>query len=150
MMLLSSACIMPSFHPNPEDDSLQRKRNEDFEEVHATQDDVVWVQDPKSYITIMPYPKRGKIMARIYSTRHEKLYLVDGDTPQQVYHKILDMGLVQRLEHAAYLGKELYKAFVALQHHLHYTQDDPLDFDKLLEPIPGFEPKKDLTEFTPQ
>ena len=133
-------------YPNPEDDLDQVKKNEEFEEVHASKDDVHWTQDPKSYITIMPYPKRGKIMARVYSTKNEKLYLIDGDTPRQVYFKIINMGLIQRLEHAAYLGKELYKAYVALKYHLHFNQDDPLDFDKQLEPIQGKEPEKSLEE----
>ena len=38
-------------YPNPEDDIEQVKRNEEFEEVHASEEDVKWNQDPKSYIT---------------------------------------------------------------------------------------------------
>ena len=133
------------YYPNPEDDQAQHKKNEEFEAVHASEEDVEWNQDPQSYITIMPYPKKGKIMARIYSTNHEKLYLVDGDTPRQVYYKIINMGLITKLEHAAYLGRELYKAYIALRYHLYYNQDDPLDFDKHLEPW-GQEPKKTLEE----
>lgn len=136
---------MPQQFPNPEDDERQRQRNEEFEEVHASEADVTWTQDPKSYITIMPYPKRGKIMARIYATDHKKLYLIDGDTPRQVYYKIIEMGLITRLEHAAYLGKELYKAYIALRFHLHFNQDDPLDFEKVLEPV-GQEPQRSLEE----
>lgn len=137
---------MPDYFPNPEDDEEQQEKNKEFETVHASEEDVVWDQDPKSYITIMPYPKRGKIMARIYSTDNEKLYLIDGDTPRQVYYKIINMGLITKLEHAAYLGKELYKAYVALKHHLYFNQDDPLDFDKKLQPIPGRRPARRLDE----
>lgn len=137
---------MPEYFPNPEDDEQQNAKNEEFEAVHASEEDVGWDQDPKSYITIMPYPKQGKIMARIYSTDNEKLYIIDGQTPQQVYYKIISMGLITKLEHAAYLGKELYKAYVALKYHLHFNQDDPLDFDKRLEPILGKEPERTLKE----
>lgn len=132
-------------YPNPEDDAEQAAKNAQFEAVHATEKDVTWTQDPKTYITIMPYPKKGKIMARVYSTKDEKLYLIDGDTPRQVYYKIIKMGLITRLEHAAYLGKELYKAYIALQYHLHFNQDDPLDLDKKLENI-GKEPSRKLRE----
>ena len=85
-------------------------------------------------------------MARIYSTKNEKLYVIDGETPQQVYYKIINMGLITRLEHAAYLGKELYKAHVALRYHLHFNQDDPLDLTKKLAPIKGTKPKESLEE----
>ena len=145
-MTLSSFVCMSIYYPDPEDDEKQQAKNEEFEAVHASEEDVVWDQDPKSYITIMPYPRKGKIMARIYSTDHEKLYLIDGDTPRQVYYKIIAMGLITKLEHAAYLGKELYKAYVALKHHLHFNQDDPLDFSKRLQPIPGKEPEHELKE----
>ena len=137
---------MTNYFPNPEDDEAQQEKNKEFITVHASEKDVVWDQDPKSYITIMPYPKKGKIMARIYSTDNKQLYLIDGDTPRQVYYKIINMGLITKLEHAAYLGKELYKAYIALKQHLYFNHDDPLDFDKKLEPIPGKEPARKLEE----
>ncbi|MBN1275546.1 DUF4346 domain-containing protein [Candidatus Woesearchaeota archaeon] len=124
---------MPS-HPNPEDDEEQLRKNEEFETIHATDDDVTWDQDPESYLTIMPYPRKGKIMVRAYSPQHEQRYLIDGDHPRQIYYKIIKMGLITKLEHAAYLGKELQKAYVALKHGLHFNQDDELDFDKKVEP----------------
>ena len=40
------------------------------------------------------------------------------------------MGLISRMEHAAYLGKELEKAYLALKYTLQYVQDDPLDITK--------------------
>lgn len=137
---------MPEYFPHPEDDEKQQAKNEEFEPIHASQEDVVWDQDPKSYITIMPYAKQGKIMARIYSVNNEKLYIIDGETPQQVYYKIINLGLITKLEHAAYLGKELYKAYIALKKHLFFNQDDPLDFNKRIEPIPGKEPEQELKE----
>ncbi|MBD3208931.1 DUF4346 domain-containing protein [Candidatus Woesearchaeota archaeon] len=124
---------MVEYFPNPEDDESQQEKNREFEEIHASDKDVTWTQDPKSYITIMPYPRKQKIMARIYSVKNEKLYLIDGDTPKQVYYKIIAMGLVTRMEHAAYLGKELQKAYVALKHGLYFNQDDELDFNKKIK-----------------
>ncbi|MBW2983395.1 hypothetical protein KY327_03775 [Candidatus Woesearchaeota archaeon] len=121
-------------HPTPEHDEGQRRKNEEFEPVHASEEDVTWTQDPKSYFTIMPYPDEGKLKVRAYSPDHEKKYLIDGDNPRQVYYKIISMGLVTRMEHAAYLGKELQKAYTAMKNHLYFNQDDPLDFDKKLQP----------------
>ena len=33
-------------------------------------------------------------------------------------------------KHAAYLARELQKAYIALQQNIEYIQDDELDFDK--------------------
>jgi len=121
-------------HPNPEDDQDQLKKNEAFEAIHASDDDVEWIQDPKYYFTIMPYPRQGKIMVRVYDTKNNKRYIIDGEHPRQIYYKIIKMGLISRMEHAAYLGKELQKAYMALQTGLHFNQDDELDLNKRIEP----------------
>ena len=34
-----------------------------------------------------------------------------------------------RMDHAAYLGRELQKAYIALKNNLEYVQDDELDFN---------------------
>jgi dihydropteroate synthase len=135
---------MVKYFPSPEDDKEQQVNNKEFTKVHASKSDVVWNQDPKSYFTIMPYPKKGVIMVRVYSAKHEKVAIVDGKTPEHIYHKIISMGLITKMEHAAYLGKELYKAFLALQFHLQYVQDDSLDFNKKIKVDKT--PKNDLSE----
>ncbi|MDH5199722.1 MAG: DUF4346 domain-containing protein, partial [Candidatus Bathyarchaeota archaeon] len=43
-----------------------------------------------------------------------------------VYQTIIRRGLVGNLDHAAYLGKELTKAGVALRLGRSYVQDEPL------------------------
>lgn len=122
------------YYPNPEYDEKQLKKNEEFKKIIASDEDVKWEQDPKSYFTIMPYYDKGKIMVRVYSANHEKKYLIEGETPKQIYYKIIKMGLITKMEHAAYLGKELQKAYTALKHRILYVQDDPLDFSKKIEP----------------
>jgi dihydropteroate synthase-like protein len=52
--------------------------------------------------------------------------IVKGVTAEAVYAKILKMGLVTRLDHAAYLGNELAKAEVALKTGKEYIQDSIL------------------------
>ncbi len=52
--------------------------------------------------------------------------IVKGKTAESIYRKVLDIGLVSRLDHAAYLGNELSKAEVALKTGKEYVQDEEL------------------------
>lgn len=52
--------------------------------------------------------------------------VVKGKTAETVYAKILELGLVARLDHAAYLGSELAKAEIALKTGKEYIQDSVL------------------------
>ncbi len=49
--------------------------------------------------------------------------IIKGKTAEAVYGKIVETGLVTRLDHAAYLGSELAKAEVALKSGKDYIQD---------------------------
>jgi dihydropteroate synthase-like protein len=62
------------------------------------------------------YP--GKIIAR------NKKDSITGDTAKEVLDTIIRLGLVSRLDHAAYLGRELMKAELALKFKRSYSQDD--------------------------
>jgi dihydropteroate synthase-like protein len=53
-------------------------------------------------------------------------HVVKGKTVDSVYTKIMEMGLVSRLDHAAYLGSELAKAEIALRTGKEYIQDSLL------------------------
>ena len=53
----------------------------------------------------------------------------------EIYEEIIEKGLVTRLDHAAYLGKELEKAEIAMLTGKEYVQDfdlfkDPEEFIK--------------------
>jgi dihydropteroate synthase-like protein len=52
--------------------------------------------------------------------------IIKGKTAETVYGKIIETGLVTRLDHAAYLGSELAKAEVALKSGKDYIQDSGL------------------------
>ncbi len=62
------------------------------------------------------YP--GKIVART------KKNSIAGTTAKEVLDTIIRLGLVSRLDHAAYLGRELMKAELALKFKRSYSQDD--------------------------
>jgi dihydropteroate synthase-like protein len=58
---------------------------------------------------------------------HKKL-TVAGDNAKSIVDTIVSNGLVSRLDHAAYLGRELKKAEIALKLGKNYVQDFELDF----------------------
>jgi dihydropteroate synthase-like protein len=60
----------------------------------------------------------------VYSSK--PVTVVKGKTADNVYTKIVEMGLVSRLNHAAYLGTELTKAEIALRTGKEYIQDKDL------------------------
>jgi dihydropteroate synthase len=51
---------------------------------------------------------------------------VNGKTADVIYSKIIELGLVSFLDHAAYLGSELTKAEIALRTGKEYIQDQPM------------------------
>jgi dihydropteroate synthase-like protein len=57
---------------------------------------------------------------------NKPINVVKGKTAESVCSKILEMGLVSTLDHAAYLGSELAKAEVALRTGKEYIQDGTL------------------------
>ncbi|VVB86380.1 Uncharacterised protein [uncultured archaeon] len=61
---------------------------------------------------------QGKIIAK----HNEKS--ITGETAKVVLDTIINMGLVSRLDHSAYLGRELMKAELALKFRRSYSQDD--------------------------
>lgn len=55
---------------------------------------------------------------------------VAGTSARDVLNTLIDFGLVTRLDHAGYLGRELEKAEIALRLKRSYSQDEPLIPDK--------------------
>jgi tetrahydromethanopterin S-methyltransferase subunit A len=89
-----------------------------------------WVMDPKGYFLIRVNKETKKLELGHCRRNNEVEVLITGETPQEVYFTTCQMGLLSRLDHAAYLGKELQKAFTALELGIEYVQDSPLDFKK--------------------
>ncbi|AGK62231.1 dihydropteroate synthase-related protein [Archaeoglobus sulfaticallidus PM70-1] len=58
---------------------------------------------------------------------HDRAVIV-GRTAKEIYDAAVKMGLLSRLDHACYLGRELAKAEIALKLGKNYTQDRDLDF----------------------
>jgi len=69
------------------------------------------------------YP--GKIMVRNNNMKINTVNnVIAGSTAKEILDTIIERGLISRLDHAAYLGRELMKAELALKFKRSYSQDD--------------------------
>jgi dihydropteroate synthase-like protein len=86
------------------------------------------VVDPQGVFRIAVDRDAENLVALHFATPEAKKpsTIVKGKTAEAVYAKIVEMGLVTRLDHAAYLGSELAKAEVALETGKEYIQDKRL------------------------
>jgi tetrahydromethanopterin S-methyltransferase subunit A len=87
-----------------------------------------WKQDPKGFFLIKMNRKDKKIHVGYCTNRNVLKYEIAGKRAQDIYYTIAKMGLVTLFEHAAYLGKELKKAELAIKYRLKYVQDEDIDF----------------------
>jgi len=88
---------------------------ENFEEAKGGHS---WEMDPKGCFRIRT--AEGRIVAE-----HDKVSIA-GDSATDLLNTIISRGLVTRLDHAGYLGRELQKAEEALKIGRSYSQDEPL------------------------
>jgi tetrahydromethanopterin S-methyltransferase subunit A len=87
-----------------------------------------WHQDPKGYFLIKVNHKKKLVEAGYVTSKHVIFKMVTGTNAMDLYHTVIREKLVSRLEHAAYLGKEFYKAELALRYGKKYVQETPLSF----------------------
>ena len=81
--------------------------------------------DPKGVFKVAVDREGEKIVALHFATAEadKPSNIIKGETAESVYAKIVEMELVTRLDHAAYLGSELAKAEVSLKTGKEYIQD---------------------------
>ncbi len=72
--------------------------------------------------------KNELLVAALFTTAamDKPVNIIKGKTAEAVYAKIVKLGLVTQLDHAAYLGSELAKAEIALKTGKEYIQDKKL------------------------
>ncbi|MBI4140655.1 DUF4346 domain-containing protein [Candidatus Woesearchaeota archaeon] len=85
-----------------------------------------FVLDPKGYFLIRILPETKEIEVGFCNMKNKVEVVVRGKKPIDIYHNIAKLELISRMEHASYLGRELQKAFIALQKGIKYVQDDEL------------------------
>jgi|SRR3989344_7029110 len=83
-----------------------------------------WVGDPNGYFLIRVNREKNRIEAGWCKSANKILLTVHGKRASDVYFTLIQKGCVSRLDHAAYLGKELAKAEFALKHKDEYVQDE--------------------------
>jgi len=89
----------------------------------ATEPSEVVRMDKAGYFVIIPLADKGVINVEHYAYDNSLLRVIEGTTARAIYDTIISNGWVTELSHAAYLGKELVKAELSLQHGFKYVQD---------------------------
>jgi len=85
-----------------------------------------WEQDMKSYILIRLNKKEKLIEVRIMGYDRKVIADYKGKFPEDIYYKIIKDGHITKLQHAAYLGNELQKVYLAIKLDKDYVQDENL------------------------
>lgn len=81
------------------------------------------VPDPAGFFVIYPDPPRRRLILEHYTTAGVLDCVLEGVTPAALYSTAADRGLLSRLDHASYLGRELARAQRSIEHGEPYVQD---------------------------
>lgn len=81
------------------------------------------VLDPSGFFIIYPKKEEGKIYLEHYRTDGTLNEIIFGDDPIIIASTAIERGLLSRLDHAAYLGRELEKSYLSMCYGFQYMQD---------------------------
>ncbi len=81
------------------------------------------VLDPSGFFIIYPKKEENKIYLEHYKTDGTLNEVIYGTDPALIASTVVEQGLVSRLDHAAYLGRELEKAYLSMCYGFPYVQD---------------------------
>ena len=121
---------------------MDTKKNEDVVDVKLKEDNIKevtaeyddskeFVIDDKGYFLIKLDRKAKNIEIAFCNGKNKMILKVTGKKPIDIYQTILNKENIDiRKDHAAYLGRELQKAYLALKYNLQYVQDNELDLNK--------------------
>jgi ferredoxin len=100
----------------------------EMKEVKAEYDDEKeFVMDPAGYFLIRTNKDKKEIEVAFCPEPNKISLKVTGSKPLEIYQTIINKEKLKlRSDHYAYLGRELQKAYTALQFDLEYVQDDEL------------------------
>ncbi len=97
------------------------------EKINATHDPLKdWHPDPKGYFLVRVDHIKKRIEVGYVTNQHVISKAIYGKNAMDLYHTIVHHKLITRLEHAAYLGKEFYKAELCLRYGKEYKQELPI------------------------
>lgn len=115
-------CIaaLASRSPGPSDEMLQDTCSIPIEDaVEPTR----LISDPAGYFVLYPEPRNKRLILEHYSNAGVLTRVFEGSSPTALYSTVITAGLISRLDHAAYLGRELGRAEAALRDGSVYVQD---------------------------
>lgn len=102
----------------------KQKITENFEIICGKHDDIKeWVQDASGYLLIRINHETKEIEVAHCTNSHTITKMITGKKADEIYHTIIRLGLISRLDHAAYFGTELKKAEIALKTGEPYIQE---------------------------
>ncbi|MGE5675155.1 MAG: DUF4346 domain-containing protein [Mycobacterium leprae] len=79
--------------------------------------------DPAGSFRVLLVPESHELVCEHYTTEGHLDAIIRGTSAEALINAVLERGLVSRLDHAAYLGRELGKAETALRQNQPYTQE---------------------------
>jgi len=82
--------------------------------------------DKKGYFIILPNKAAKKIFVEYYANNGELLHTIAGKDAVSIYYTIIEKEFISKLDHCAYLGKELMKAEYFIKYDIPYVQDKAL------------------------
>ncbi len=85
-----------------------------------------WVRDPAGFFVVTIERESHRLKCEHYTNGNVLHAVIRGGSAAELLFTIVQYELVSRLDHAAYLGRELQKAELALMHGLSYEQDASL------------------------
>ncbi|MEM3586349.1 MAG: dihydropteroate synthase-like protein [Candidatus Jordarchaeaceae archaeon] len=82
-----------------------------------------YIPDPEGYFKIWVNHEEGKIYVLFKSSRSDRELVLRGISAEALGKKVISLGMISRLDHALYLGRELSKAETCLLLGKSYVQD---------------------------
>jgi tetrahydromethanopterin S-methyltransferase subunit A len=95
------------------------------------------IPDPAGYFVIYPDPQRGMLSLEHFRPDGVLDAVIEGHSAAECYTPAVAQGLLSRLDHAAYLGRELARAEAALHTGARYVQDAAAETAAPATPEPG-------------
>lgn len=90
-------------------------------------------RDPQGYFVIFVDAANHRLLLEHYGNDGALRHRLAGPDAESLSTALVEGELVSRLDHAAYLGRELAKAELGLRYGLTYRQDEPLELEAVVE-----------------
>jgi tetrahydromethanopterin S-methyltransferase subunit A len=90
--------------------------------------------DKAGYLVVYPDPRRKRLTLEHYTNHGVFDCVIEGATPAALYATAIERGLLTRLDHAAYLGRELARAEQSLRTGEPYVQDRAAEMEGAVIP----------------